>query len=100
MTAVLGSLIFALVTQSGNPAPDCRGVPAANAPKALPNDNRVPAGTLKGGVLTVRLVARPAAWHPEGAQGCGLRVHAFAEEGKSAQIPGPLIRVPVAPRCA
>lgn len=95
VTAVTGSLIIALVTQSGNPAPDCRGVPAANAPSALPNDNRAPAGTMKDGVLTVRLVARPAAWHPEGAQGCGLRVNAFAEDGKPAQIPGPLIRVPV-----
>lgn len=95
VTAVVGSLIIASVTQSGNPAPDCRGVPPANAASALPNDNRVPAGTMKDGVLTLRLVARPAAWHPEGAQGCGLRVHAFAEEGKPAQIPGPLIRVPV-----
>ena len=95
LAAVVGSLIIASVTQSGNPAPDCRGVPAANAPKALPNDNRVAAGTMKDGVLTVRLVARPAAWHPEGAQGCGLRVHAFAEEGKLAQVPGPLIRIPV-----
>lgn len=95
VTTVLGSLIIALVTQSSNPAPDCRGVPAANAPAARPNDNRVPAGSMKDGVLTVRLVARAAAWYPEGAQGCGLRVHAFAEEGKSAQIPGPLIRVPV-----
>ncbi len=95
VTTVWGSLIIALVPQSSNPAPDCRGVPAANAPAAHPNDNRMPAGTMKDGVLTVRLVARPAAWQPEGAQGCGLRVHAFAEEGKPTQIPGPLIRVPV-----
>jgi len=95
VATVLGSLIIAIVTQSGNPAPDCRGVPAANAPSALPNDNRAPAGTMKDGVLTVRLVARAATWRPEGAQGCGLPVFAFAEEGKAAQIPGPLIRVPV-----
>ena len=88
-------LTFASMLQSSNPARDCQGVPAANAASALPNDNRVPAGTMKDGVLTVRLVARAAAWHPEGAQGCGLRVHAFAEDDKAAQIPGPLIRVPV-----
>ena len=88
-------LTFASMLQSSNPARDCQGVPAANAASALPNDNRVPAGTMKDGVLTLRLVARPAAWHPEGVQGCGLRVHAFAEDGKAAQIPGPLIRVPV-----
>ena len=88
-------LTFASMLQSGNPVRDCQGVPAANAPSALPNDNRAPAGTMKDGVLTLRLVARAAAWHPEGAQGCGLRVHAFAEDDKAAQIPGPLIRVPV-----
>ena len=65
------------------------------APRAVANDNRVAAGTRMGGVLTVRLVARQAAWHPDGSRGCGLRVNAFAEEGKPARVPGPLIRVPV-----
>ncbi len=88
-------LAFASLLQSTSPTRDCAGVPAANAPIAQPNENRVPAGTIKDGVLTLRLVARPAAWHPEGAQGCGVRVHAFAEDGKAAQIPGPLIRVAV-----
>ncbi len=63
------------------PEPDCRAIPAPNAPRALANDNRVSAGSLENGVLTVRLVAQPAAWHPEGENGCGIRVHAFAEEG-------------------
>lgn len=43
VTAVTGSLIIALVTQSGNPAPHCGGVPAANAPSVF-NRLQVPLG--------------------------------------------------------
>ncbi len=59
------------------------------------SDNRVRAGRLEGGVLTVRLDARDGMWYPEGPNGVGLPVAAFAEEGKGLQNPGPLIRVPV-----
>ena len=48
---------------------------------------------VRDGVLTLRLVIREASWYPDGPNGCALRVHAFAEEGDSARIPGPLIRV-------
>lgn len=58
------------------------------------NPNRVPAGTLRNGVLTVRLEARTGVWHPEADDGPGLVVQAFAEEGHAAQNPGALIRVP------
>ena len=76
------------------PAPlSCAHLPAVTAPQAASNDNRRVAGSLRDGVLSLRIVATLAAWHPEGKQGCALQVHAFAEEGKSAQIPGPLIRV-------
>jgi len=34
-------------------------------------------------------------WYPEGPRGLGLPVAAFAEEGKAAQNPGPLVRVRV-----
>jgi hypothetical protein len=84
--------VLAFVSALG---PGSDGVPATSAPRAVANDNRVAAGTLTGGVLTVRLVARQAAWHPDGPRGCGLRVNAFAEEGKTARVPGPLIRVPI-----
>ncbi len=63
--------------------------------RATPNDNRTPAGAMRGGVLTLRVVAQPALWRPEGPNGPDLPVYAFAEEGKQPQIPGPLIRVPV-----
>ena len=58
------------------------------------NDNRSSAGTLVNRVLTVRLEAREGEWHPDGDRDPGLVVRAFAEEGKTATIPGPLIRVP------
>jgi manganese oxidase len=61
----------------------------------VPSDNRRPAGRLEGNVLTVRLEARPGMWYPEGPRGLGLPVAAFAEEGKAAQNPGPLVRVRV-----
>jgi len=93
--SLLRAFAFVSALGSGNPAADCEGVPATKAARAVANDNRVAAGTLTGGVLTVRLVARQAAWHPDGARGCGLRVNAFAEEGRPARVPGPLIRVPV-----
>jgi len=58
------------------------------------NDNRAGAGTLRDGVLTIRLEARVGNWRPDGDTDPGLTVAAFAEEGKPPQIPGPLIRVP------
>ena len=82
------ALIAALAVGSA-----CAHLPAASHPRAIANDNRVAAGTLRDGVRTVRLVIRDASWYPDGPSGCALAVHAFAEEGKVAQIPGPLIRV-------
>src|SRR5918996_5194096 len=64
-------------------------------PRVIPNDNRTPAGSLRDGVLTLRMVAQPAVWRPEGPTGPELSIHAFTEEGKPPQVPGPLMRVPV-----
>ena len=86
--------LLALTALAFETAP-CDGVPTTRSARAIANDNRLPAGELRNGVLTVRLTMREAAWHPDGPNGCGLRVHAFAEEGKPAGIPGPLLRVPV-----
>jgi manganese oxidase len=69
--------------------------PAPHAiPAAQPNDNRVPAGTLKDGVLQVSLEAVRAMWHPDGDSLPGLVVEAFAEAGRVPSAPGPLLRVP------
>jgi len=80
-------------TRTATPAAECRHLPAAPSDRAIANDNRSPAGTLRDGVLTVRLVARTVAWRPDGPNGCALAVNAFGEEGRAIQIPGPLMRV-------
>ncbi len=60
----------------------------------LANQNRTPAGKLESGVLTLDLELRNGAWRPEADDGPQLFVPAFAEAGHSAQIPGPLVRMP------
>jgi len=65
----------------------------ADAERAIPNDNRTPAGTLANGVLTVSLELRSSLWLPNGDSGFALPIAAFAESGKPASIPGPLLRV-------
>ena len=72
--------------------------PTASAPRAAPdqiaiNDNRIAAGRLENGVLTIHLEAREGERHPDRDSEPGIRVHAFGEQGKALQIPGPLIRV-------
>jgi manganese oxidase len=74
-------------------AANCTNRPAQNLPKAAANDNRAFGGTIRGGILQLNLVAREVAWYPDGPRGCALRVHAFGEEGKAVQIPGPMVRV-------
>ncbi|MDQ3696694.1 MAG: multicopper oxidase domain-containing protein [Gemmatimonadota bacterium] len=69
---------------------------ADSLPLVRANDNRTPAGTLRDGVLTLRLVVQMARWQPE-AEGEGAPLviaPVFAEEGRAPQIPGPLVRVP------
>ena len=75
------------------PAADCRRRRSAYQDRAVANDNRNSVGKSEDRTITLHLVMREARWYPDGRGGCALRVHAFAEEGHSAQIPGPLIRV-------
>jgi manganese oxidase len=91
-TTVALATALAASTRSASPI-DCRQFPTPPSNAAAPNDNRERAGKLQDGVLTVHLVAGEAAWRPDGPKGCALSVHAFAEEGRPTQIPGPLIRV-------
>ena len=74
-------------------AADCRHPPAPDRSRAAGNDNQTAGGTVRDGVVTLRLVMRDASWYPDGPRGCALGIRAFAEEGKSARVPGPLIRV-------
>jgi FtsP/CotA-like multicopper oxidase with cupredoxin domain len=62
--------------------------------RAAINDNRTPAGTLRGGALALDLEVREVDWRPDGDRAPGLVVRAFAERGKPASIPGPMVRVP------
>ena len=69
------------------------GPQTASAEHIAINDNRVAAGTLAGGTLTLRLEARAGEWHPDGESQPGVTVRALAVEGGPLQIPGPLVRV-------
>src|SRR5262245_28942954 len=90
---VIGSLPSGGRSRAGQrPVDEALG--ARVLPAALPNDNRTPAGRLVNRVLTLRLDAREAIWHPEQASGPGVPVYAFGEVGQPALVPGPLIRVP------
>lgn len=80
---VISWLLSALVGISGKRAPS----------PTIANDNRTPAGTLHEGVLTLSLEIREGAIHPEDESGPSVPALVFAEVGRPAQIPGPLIRV-------
>src|ERR1700687_73715 len=69
-------------------------------PPASANDNRTPAGILRNGVLNLHLEMRQAVWYPEEEGKAHLIVSAFAEEGHTPQIPGPMVRVPEATEIA
>jgi FtsP/CotA-like multicopper oxidase with cupredoxin domain len=69
-------------------------VTPADLRRVVPNDNRRPAGSLRSGVLTLRLEVRTGVWYPEGPGGDSVVAPVFAEAGKPPQVPGPLIRVP------
>jgi FtsP/CotA-like multicopper oxidase with cupredoxin domain len=75
----------------------CLGVAPATAqtpPAVSPNDNRIPAGNLRSGVLTIHLEIAEGTWHPLGPDGESHVVYIFREAGHPLQNPGPLIRVP------
>jgi FtsP/CotA-like multicopper oxidase with cupredoxin domain len=86
---LLGTLPVALLTS----APASRPQPMDEPPRARANDNRTPAGTMRGDTLVVRLVVGKAEWYPETATGPHITSPAFGEEGKAPSIPAPLIRV-------
>jgi FtsP/CotA-like multicopper oxidase with cupredoxin domain len=69
--------------------------PVPSAPMVRVNDNRRPAGSLSGGTLTLSLDIVEAAYQPEGEHDPVVRVLAFAESGKTPEVPGPLLRAPV-----
>ena len=74
------------------------GGAAPRSDRTVPNDNRVAAGVLRNGVLTLRLEVRVATWFPDENDGPSLDLPMFAEVGRATQNPGPLIRVPAGTR--
>src|SRR5262245_59073251 len=93
--AILGSVVVGLYWLGiARGVPVAAAAPTGSAEQIAANDNRTAGGTFKGGVLTIRLEVRAGQWHPDGDNDPGIEVHAFGEEGKPLQIPGPLIRVP------
>lgn len=65
----------------------------ARLPEVHANDNRTPAGTLRGDTLVVRMVVQPARWHPETPDGPYVDTEALGEEGSAPTVPAPLLRV-------
>ncbi|MFN2420659.1 MAG: multicopper oxidase domain-containing protein, partial [Gemmatimonadota bacterium] len=57
------------------------------------NDNRVAAGRLEAGILSLELEVREGRWTVGDDHGPSAVVQAFAERGAPLSIPGPLIRV-------
>jgi FtsP/CotA-like multicopper oxidase with cupredoxin domain len=72
-----------------------RQVSSSQSERAISNDNRHAAGRVVDGVLTLNLEARAVDWFPEDSTGPAVPVYAFAEAGKPAMVPAPMIRVPV-----
>jgi manganese oxidase len=57
------------------------------------NSNRVAAGKFADDGVTLDLDVLQADWFPESDSGPSMKVYVFAERGRPAQIPGPMIRV-------
>ncbi len=89
----LSAMLLPLVAQETNQPEGVQSAQTA-VPRIEPNENRLPAGKLQNGTLTIRLEIREGQWFPEADSGPSLKIQAFAEQGKLPQIPGPLIRVP------
>ena len=75
--------------------------PDVTLPRIAANENRVSAGTLDNGVLTLRMEVREGQRHPGPINGPAISPQipvdvdtaAFGEVGQGLEIPGPLIRV-------
>jgi FtsP/CotA-like multicopper oxidase with cupredoxin domain len=87
-TIVAGTRIGLAATLSTVTLASCARLPEVQA-----NDNRTPAGTLRGDTLVVRLVVQPARWHPEAPEGPYIDTEALGEEGAAPSVPAPLLRV-------
>ena len=69
---MVASILFSALLLSP-PKRDCAHLPPPQAPRAEPNDNTIPAGTLDGARLTLHLVAQTVSWYPEGPEAAPFR---------------------------
>ena len=67
--------------------------PRSGLPAIETHANRLAAGTLTDGVLTLDLEVARGVWHPDADDGPAIEILAFREAGGALQIPSPLIRV-------
>ena len=88
---VITAVVIATSTGGARPHPP-RGEP--EIPVVAANDNRSPAGRLRGDTLHLNLTVQVGRWYPEAADGPFVDLAVLAEEGRAPQIPAPLIRVP------
>jgi FtsP/CotA-like multicopper oxidase with cupredoxin domain len=87
--------VAALVFENAPGTPGRQRIPVNQSDRAIPNENRAAAGQLSNGVLTLSLESRAVDWFPEDTPGPAVPVYAFAEPGKLAMVPAPMIRVPI-----
>ena len=66
--------------------------PAASAPMAVVNENRVTAGRMVDRTLALELDIVESAWQAEGPGEPVVPILALAERGKAPQVPGPMLR--------
>lgn len=95
------ALVLLVVRPSGAQTPRVGEIARhdpASPERILANDNRAPSGTMRDGVLKLRLVAREGRWYPQSDTGPSITMQAFAEEERPIQVPGPLVRVRVGTR--
>jgi FtsP/CotA-like multicopper oxidase with cupredoxin domain len=97
LTAAAALLVVGLFQESMVPPAPRAPLPhpAANAPIAAVNNNRVAMGRLTGKTLVATLDIVEAAYQPEGEHDPVVRILAFAEPGKAPTVPGPMLRAPV-----
>ena len=86
--------LWTLLLASALFIPPLCGGKVSQLPVIVANDNRIPAGNLKEGILNLRLELRQARWYAEETDGVYEDVYAFAEKGQPPQSSGPLLRVP------
>jgi FtsP/CotA-like multicopper oxidase with cupredoxin domain len=92
MKSGVGLILAAVVGLAHGPTVD-RSVDTL--PTIRFNDNLEAAGRLESGVLTLRLEVQRGVWRLLGPEEPGAEVLAFAEQGETPQIPGPMIRAPL-----